>query len=69
MSTITVKITARSKKAKYLLGLIEELSKSDKGIKIFDTSTPNSTTIKALDDAKNGRIRKAKSVDELFDLA
>ncbi len=69
MSTVTIKISTRSKKAKYLLGLIEELSKSDKGIKIYDTLLPNSITLKAMDDAKKGHVRKVKSVDELFDLA
>ena len=69
MSTVTIKITTRSKKTKYLLGLIEELSKSDKGIKIYDKVLPNSFTLKAMDDAKKGHVRKAKSVDELFDLA
>ncbi|MEI6898936.1 MAG: hypothetical protein WCL00_03590 [Bacteroidota bacterium] len=69
MSTVTIKITTRSKKAKYLVGLIEELSKSDKGIKIYDTVLPNSFTLKAMDEAKKGHVRKAKSVDELFDLA
>ena len=69
MSTVTVKITTRSKKAKYLLGLIEELSKSDKGIKIYDTILPNSITLKAMEDAKKGHVKKANSVDELFDFA
>ncbi len=68
MSTVTIKISTRSKKAKYLLGLIDELSKSDKGIKIYDTLLPNSITLKAIEDAKNGHVRKVKSVDELFDL-
>jgi hypothetical protein len=68
MSTVTVRITTRSKKAKYLLGLIEELSKSDKGIKICEPGTPNSSTLKAMDDAEKGLVKKAKSVDELFDL-
>ncbi len=62
MSTVTVKITTRSKKAKYLLGLIEELSKSDKGIKTYDVAMPNSITLKAMDAAKKGHVRKAKSI-------
>lgn len=66
MSTVTVKITTRSKKAKYLPGLIEALSKSDKGIKIYDVAMPNSITLKVMDAAKKGHVRKAKSVDELF---
>ena len=69
MSTVTVKITTRSKKAKYLLGLIQELSKSDKGIKIYDTVLPNSITLKAMEEVKKGHIKKATSVDELFGFA
>jgi len=68
MSTVTVQITTRSKKTKYLLGLIEELSKSDKGIKIYGTPSPNSVTLKAMDDAEKGKVKKAKSVNDLFDL-
>ena len=68
MSTVTIRITARTKKARYLLGLIEELSKSDKGIEVYDSDMPNAKTLKALDDAKKGRVSKVKSVDELFDI-
>ncbi|MCF8229598.1 MAG: hypothetical protein K9G58_06015 [Bacteroidales bacterium] len=36
MATFTVKINTRSKKARYLLGLINELSKNDKGITVLE---------------------------------
>ena len=36
MASVTVKIDTRSKKSKYLLGLISELSKIDKGISFVD---------------------------------
>jgi hypothetical protein len=65
MSTVTVQITTRSKKAKYLLGLIEELSKSDKGIKIYDSPSPNAITLKAMDDAEKGNVKRSKSVNDL----
>ena len=68
MSTVTVQINARSKKAKYLLGLIEELSKSDKGIKIHNSPQPNSITIRAMKEAENGKVKRLKSVNDLFDL-
>jgi hypothetical protein len=68
MATVTVIINTRSKTAKYLVGLIEELSKSDKGIKIEEFPMPNSLTLKAMADANNGHVFKAKSVDELFDI-
>lgn len=67
MTTVTVKISSRSKKAKHLLGLIEELAKTDKGIQILETPVPNSVTKKAMDEAEKGKVRKAQSVDDLFD--
>ena len=39
MATVTIKIETRSKKAKYLLGLITELSKIDQGISFVDTDS------------------------------
>ena len=36
MATITVKINNRTKKTKYLLGLISEIAKDDKNLKIID---------------------------------
>jgi hypothetical protein len=67
MTTVTVKISTRSKKAKHLIGLIEELAKTDKGIKIFEMPVPNSVTLKAMDDAEKGNVKRAISVDDLFD--
>ena len=67
MTTVTVKISTRSKKAQHLLGLIEELAKTDKGITIFETPVPNAVTRKALANAEVGKVKRAKSVDDLFD--
>lgn len=39
MATVTIKINTRSKKSQYLLGLISELSKIDKGISFIDDET------------------------------
>jgi hypothetical protein len=66
MTTVTIKISTKSKKAKLLIGLIEEMAKTDKGIKIYETPLPNSITQKALDDAEKGKVKRAKSVDDLF---
>lgn len=66
MTTVTIKINTKSKKAKYLLGLIEEIAKTDKGIKIYETPVPNSVTLKAMEDAEKGKVKKAKSIDDLF---
>ena len=67
MTTVTVKISTRSKKAKHLIILIEELAKIDKGIKIFEMPVPNTVTLKAMDDAEKGNVKKAISVDNVFD--
>lgn len=67
MTTITIKISTKSKKAKHLIGLIEELAKTDKGIKIYEMPVPNSITLKAMDEAEKGKVKHAKSVDDLFD--
>lgn len=69
MTTVTIKISTKSKKAKYLIGLIEEMAKTDKGIKIYETPVPNFVTLKAMDDAEKGKVKKAKSIDDLFDNA
>jgi len=67
MTTFTIKISSRSKKAKYLLGLISELARTDKGIEIIESPTPNRTTRKAMKDAETGQVTRAESVDDLFD--
>jgi hypothetical protein len=35
MTTVTVKINARTKKTQYLLGLISEIAKNDKNVEII----------------------------------
>lgn len=35
MTTVTVKINARTKKTQYLLGLISEIAKNDKNVEIL----------------------------------
>jgi hypothetical protein len=64
MTTVTIKISTKSKKAKHLIGLIEEMAKTDKGI--YETTLPNSITQKAMDEAEKGKVKRAKSVDDLF---
>lgn len=66
MGTVTVKISTSSKKGKHLVGLIQELAKTDKGIEVFDSPVPNKITLKALKEAEKGNVRQAKDVDELF---
>ena len=46
MATVTIKINTRSKKARYLLGLISEMAKIDKGITVI---SEKSDFMKSLD--------------------
>lgn len=57
MATYTIKINARSKKARYLLGLIGELSKNDKGITVLEEK---SKFMKSLDQS----FKELKLADE-----
>lgn len=68
MATFTIKINPRSKKAKYLLGLITEIARNDKGIEIIEQPTPNATTRRAMKDAESGKTSAAKSIDDLFNV-
>lgn len=70
MGTVTIKIDTKSKKARYLLDFITELSKTEKGITVFDEK---SGFMKSLDKsfeelelAKKGKL-KTKSARELLD--
>ena len=65
MSTITVKISSTTKRGKYLLDLLKEMSKTGKDIRI--ERIPNAETIEAMEDAENGKVTRVNSVDKLFD--
>lgn len=61
MATVTIKIDTRSKKSQYLLGLISELSKIDKGISFVDDETDVIKSIeqsfKELDLVRKGKLK------------
>ncbi|WP_373553561.1 DUF2683 family protein [Haliscomenobacter sp.] len=61
METITVKINARTKKTKYLLGLISEIAKNDKNIEIIglDESPYNPEFVKEI---QKSRVSKGKVI-------
>ncbi|MFA9392704.1 MAG: hypothetical protein ACERKD_23045 [Prolixibacteraceae bacterium] len=70
MGTVTIKIDTKSKKARYLLDFITELSKTEKGITVFDDK---SEFMKSLDKSfeeleltKKGKL-KTRSARELLD--
>ncbi len=64
MSTYVIKFNEKSKEAKYLLGLIQELAKNSNSISL--EKIPNKETLKSIGDAKNKRLFYAENVDELF---
>jgi len=66
MTTITLKINEKSKKGKYLLGLIREMAKEESLIEIV-YNTPNEKTLKAMEDAENSKTYDVDNIDELFE--
>jgi hypothetical protein len=67
MTILTLKIDTRSKKAQYLLGLIDEIAKTDKSIQIISEEIPNRITRKAIEEIEAGKSKPVKSAKELFD--
>ena len=61
MASVTIKIDTRSKKSQYLLGLISELSKIDKGISFVDDEADVLKSIeqsfKELDLVRKGKLK------------
>ncbi len=72
MATFTVKINTRSKKARYLLGLINELSKNDKGITVLEEKSEFMKSLdqsfKELNLAEEGKIKLKSARDVLEEL-
>jgi len=72
MATFTVKINTRSKKARYLLGLINELSKNDKGITVLEEKSEFMESLdqsfKELHLAKEGKIKLKNAREVLKEL-
>nr|NQU89904.1 hypothetical protein [Bacteroidota bacterium] len=72
MATVTVKINTRSKKARYLLGLIGEIAKIDKGITVI---SEKSDFMKSLDQsfqelklAQEGKLQLSSARDIIKEL-
>jgi 16S rRNA G1207 methylase RsmC len=70
MGTVTIKIDTKSKKARYLLDFITELSKTEKGITVFDDKSEFMESLdksfEELELTKKGKI-KTRSARELLD--
>ena len=69
MASVTIKIDTRSKKSQYLLGLISELSKIDKGISFVDDDAEIvkniEQSLQELDLARKGKL-KGKSARQFL---
>jgi antitoxin component of RelBE/YafQ-DinJ toxin-antitoxin module len=65
MSTITVKISSKTRSGKYLSDLLHELARTGKDIKI--EHVPNAETIEAINEARQRKGTKVESIDDLFD--
>jgi 16S rRNA G1207 methylase RsmC len=70
MGTVTIKIDTKSKKARYLLDFITELSKTENGITVFEEKSEYMKSLdksfEELELAKKGKL-KTKSARELLD--
>jgi 16S rRNA G1207 methylase RsmC len=69
MATVTIKIDTKNKKAKYLVDLITELSKTEKGITVIDEKSEFMKSIdqsfNELEQLKKGKL-KPKPARELL---
>lgn len=65
MATFTITISDKTNKTKYLLGLIKEIAKTDNKY-ISIENTPNSETIKAIEDSKKKNVVKTKNKEDFF---
>jgi hypothetical protein len=64
METVTVKINPKTRRGKYLIGLLKDMAKYGNDVE-FD-EIPNSETSRAIEDARAGKVFKAKDVKDLF---
>lgn len=68
MATITLKINEKSKAGKTFLDLIQLFNSKKAGIEIIEKDyIPNKETLKAMKEAKEGKVISAKNVDELME--
>ncbi len=72
MASVTIKIDTRSKKSQYLIGLISEMSKIDKGISFIEDETEVIKSIeqsfKELDLVRKGKLKPNPARDILSEL-
>ena len=66
MTVITLKINEKSKAGKTLLSLVKFFTEEKNGVEIIEEKTPNAVTQKAIDDAKSGKVYRAKDIHDLL---
>ena len=66
MTTITLNINEKTKAGKLLTAMIDLLSKNKSDVEIV--TTLNFETLKAMEDAKNGKVIRAKNAKELLSI-
>lgn len=64
MTTITLKINEKSKAGKLLTAMIDLFSKNKSDVEIINT--PNFDTLKSMEDAKKGKVIRAKNAEALL---
>lgn len=64
MEVVTVKISPKTTRGKYLIGLLKDLAKDGKDIEFYNT--PNDELIQSVEDARSKKGYKAKDVKDLF---
>ncbi len=66
MTTITINVKESSKKGKLFIDFLREyiINNNDDTIEII--KYPNATTLKAMEEAKTGKVIKAENVTELI---
>jgi len=65
MESVIVRISGKTNRGKYLIGLLKDLAKNGNDIKIEDI--PNDETRESIQDARQKKGFKASSVKDLFD--
>ncbi len=64
MESVTVRISGKTVRGKYLIGLLKDMAKNGNDIKIEDI--PNEETRVSIEEARHKKGFKANNVKELF---
>ncbi|MDP2890877.1 MAG: hypothetical protein Q8P34_18155 [Bacteroidota bacterium] len=64
MSTVTVRISSKSKRGKHLIALLSDMAKQGNDIEL--ENIPNAETVKAIEDVRKGNVTKCDNVADLM---